>query len=108
MDAKSGQIKNGNKSEIFSAPVDVQESANETTNAFDVGLIVQFWVHLIIHLELHLLHFIIYIKVQKRCPEIALNVVLLVGLKLHLFMQLKGEIEVAFYAALEGASKISF
>ena len=27
MDAKSGQIKNGNKSEIFSAPVDVQESA---------------------------------------------------------------------------------
>ena len=67
MDAKSGQLKNGNKSEIFSAPVDVQESANETTNAFDVSLIVQFWVHLIIHLGLHLLHFIIYIKVQKRC-----------------------------------------
>ena len=31
MDAKSGQLKNKSKSEIFSTPGDEQESANETT-----------------------------------------------------------------------------
>ena len=31
MDAKSGQLKNENKSEVFSAPDDAQESANGTT-----------------------------------------------------------------------------
>ena len=56
---------------------------------------------------------------QKGSPEITLKGALQVALELHLFIQLsmhktiqydsvKGEIEVAFYAALEGASKISF
>ena len=60
IDAKSGQLKNESKSEIFSAPGDVQESANGTNiNAFDV--------HLIIHLHLHLkVNFKIYIKVHKK------------------------------------------
>ena len=31
MDAKSGQLKNESKSEVFSAPDDAQESANGTT-----------------------------------------------------------------------------
>ena len=67
MDAKSGQLKNESKSEIFSAPGDAQESANGTTiNMFDVRLMVQFRMHLIIHTELHLkLHFKIYIKMNK-------------------------------------------
>ena len=67
MDAKSGQLKNESKSEIFSAPGDAQESANRTTiNMFDVRLMVQFRMHLIIHTELHLkLHFKIYIKMNK-------------------------------------------
>ena len=67
MDAKSGQLKNESKSEIFSAPGDAQESANGTTiNMFDVRLMVQFRMHLIIHTELHLkLHFKIYIKTNK-------------------------------------------
>ena len=67
MDAKSVQLKNESKSEIFSAPGDAQESANGTTiNMFDVRLMVQFRMHLIIHTELHLkLHFKIYIKMNK-------------------------------------------
>ena len=67
MDAKSGQLKNESKSEIFSAPGDAQESANGTTiNMFNVRLMVQFRMHLIIHTELHLkLHFKIYIKMNK-------------------------------------------
>ena len=67
MDAKSGQLKNESKSEIFSAPGDAQESANGTTiNMFDVRLMVQFRMHLIIHTELHLkVHFKIYIKMNK-------------------------------------------
>ena len=68
MVAKSHQLKNESKSEIFSAHVDAKESAKGTTiNVFDVSLMVQFRVHLIIHLELHLkVHFKIYIKVQKK------------------------------------------
>ena len=68
IDAKSGQLKNESKSEIFSAPGDVQESANGTNiNAFDVRLIVPFRMHLIIHLHLHLkVNFKIYIKVHKK------------------------------------------
>ena len=67
MDAKSGQLKNESKSEIFSAPGDAQESANGTTiNMFDVRLMVQLRMHLIIHTELHLkVHFKIYIKLNK-------------------------------------------
>ena len=110
MYAKSGQLKNESKSEMFSAPGDAQESANGTTiNEFDVRLMVQFRVHLIIHLELHLkVHFKIYIEVHKK-----------VRLRLHLFMKLpmhksvqydsvKGEIMVALYAVIESPSKISF
>ena len=58
-------------------------------------------------------------NLYKGAPEIVLKGVLQVALELHLFMQLlmhkseqydsvKGGIEVALYAALEGASKISF
>ena len=55
MDTKSGQLKSESKNEIFSAPGDAQESATRATiNAFDVCLMVQFGVHLVIRLELHL------------------------------------------------------
>ena len=69
IDAKSDQLKNESKSEIFSVPVDAQESANETIiNAFEVvSLIVQYWVQLIMPLELHLkVPFTIYIKLDKK------------------------------------------
>ena len=82
---------------------------------------VQFRVLLILHLELYLkVHFKIYIKMHKNgAPENAISGAVQVALKLHLFVQLpmhksisndsiKGEIEEARYAALEGASKISF
>ena len=43
--------KNKSKSEVLSALGDAQESSNGTTiNGFDVRLMVQFKVHLIIHL----------------------------------------------------------
>ena len=49
---KFGQLKNESKSENFSLPGEPQESANRTTiNVFDMGLMVKFRVHLIIHLE---------------------------------------------------------
>ena len=42
MDAKPGLLKNENKSEIFSASNDVQDSANGAAiNAFDMCLMVQ-------------------------------------------------------------------
>ena len=68
MDPKSGLLKNESKNELFSTPGDAQESANGTTiNAFDVRLMIQFRVHLIINLELDLkVHFKIYIKVHKK------------------------------------------
>ena len=68
MGAKSSQLKNESKSEIFIAPAYTQESTNVTTiNAFDVRLMVQFRVHLLIHLELHLkVHFKIYIMRHKK------------------------------------------
>ena len=58
-------------------------------------------------------------NLYKGAPEIALKGVFQVALELHLFIQLsmhksvqydsvKGDIEVALYAALESASKISF
>ena len=41
MDAKSGQLKNESKRNIFCAPGDVQESVNGTTiNALDVRLML--------------------------------------------------------------------
>ena len=55
MDAKSGQLSNESRSKVFGAPNNARESAIKTTiNAFDVRLMVQFRVHLIIHLEIHL------------------------------------------------------
>ena len=82
---------------------------------------VQFKVHLIINLELHLkVHFKdLYKGTQKDEPEIALKGALQVTLELHLFRQfsvhksvqydsVEREIEVALYAKLEDASKISF
>ena len=61
MNGKSGQLKNESKSDDFRASDDAQESANGTTiNVFDVRLMVQCRVHLIIR------HFKIYIKVFKK------------------------------------------
>ena len=77
MNVKFGQLKNEDKTKIFSAPGDAQESANGTTiNVFDVSLMVKFRVHLIIHLELHLkVHFKIYKKVHKTLhPRLHLKV----------------------------------
>ena len=70
MGAKSSQLKNKSKSEIFSASADAKESGNGTTvNAFDVRLMTQFWVHLIIRLERHpKVHFNIYIMMHKKVP----------------------------------------
>ena len=82
MDAKSGQLKIENMS----------ESANgKTINAFNVSLMIQFKVHLIKHLELHLkVNFNIYIckDAQEGAPDVALKGTFLVALELHLFMQL--------------------
>ena len=108
-------------SKIFSAPGDAQESANRTTiNVFDVRLMVKFSVHLIRHrIALESAFQNLYIGAQKGANKIALKGAYQVVLELYLFMQLsmhkalqydsiKGEIEVALYAALEDASKISF
>ena len=66
MDAKSDQLKNQSKGELFSAPDDVQESAHGTTiNAFDVCLMIQYRVRLMIHLNLHL-KVKIHIKMHER------------------------------------------
>lgn len=66
MDAKSGQLKNESNSELFSAPADAQESVNGTTaKVFEVLLMRQFSVHLIIQLELHpKVPFKIYVKID--------------------------------------------
>ena len=118
MDAKSAQLRNECKIEHFSAPADPQDSAKRTTiNAFEVSLMVQFRVHLIIRPELYLkVHFKIYIKMCKKvAPKNALKGALLVALELYLFMRLlmhkstpnasiKGEIAEVRYAALESVS----
>ena len=91
MDAKSAQLKNESKSELFSAPAHVQENAKrKTINAFEVRLMVQFRVHLIMHLELYpKVHFKIYIKMHEKGElDNALKGALQVALKLHVFLQL--------------------
>ena len=67
MNVNLGQIKNESQSEIFSALGDAQESANGTTiNVFEVSLMTQYAVHLIIHMELHLkMHFKISINMKE-------------------------------------------
>ena len=72
MDPKSSQLKNQSRSEIFNVPGNAQEIVNGTTiNAFDVRLVVQFRVRLIIHLALHLkVHFKIYIKCTKGAKKV--------------------------------------
>lgn len=68
VDAKSGQLKNHIKNELFSEPGDAQESASRTTiNVFEVRLMTQFRVYLIIHLKLHLkVHLKNYINMHKK------------------------------------------
>ena len=84
MDAKYCQLKNVSKGELLS---DAQESANGTTiNAFEVRLMVQVRLHLIIHLEGALQD--LYKDAQKGSPENALKGPLQVALELHLFMPL--------------------
>ena len=82
MDAISGQLKIKSMS----------ESANrKTINVFQEPLTIQFKVHLIIQLELHLkVNFNIYIyrDAEESARDIALKCPLLVALELHLFMQL--------------------
>ena len=74
MDAKSGQLKLENMS----------ESANgKTINAFEVHLMMQFRVQLVIHLELHLkmnLNIFIYKDAQEGAPDVALKGTLLTTL----------------------------
>ena len=59
MDPEYGQLKNESKRELFSAPADAQDNISRTTiNAFQRRLMIQFRLHLIIHLELRLkVHF---------------------------------------------------
>lgn len=68
VDAKSGQLKNHIKNELFSESGDAQESASRTTiNVFEVRLMTQFRVYLIIHLKLHLkVHLKNYINMHKK------------------------------------------
>ena len=77
MDAKSGQLN----------IVRMSESANgKTINTFEMRLMIQFRVHLIIHLELLLkVNFNIYIykDAQEGAPDLALKGTQLVAL-LHL------------------------
>ena len=114
MDAKSAQLKNESKSELFSAPADAQESAKRTAiNAFELRLMAQFRVHLTMHLELYLkVYFKIYVKMHKKVdPDNALKGALQVALKLHLFLLLsmyKSLTNDSIKGEIEGASKISF
>ena len=68
MNPKSGQLKNESKSELFRAPGRPQKTENGISiNAFEVCLMVQIRVYLIIQLEFHLkVHFKIYIKMLKK------------------------------------------
>ena len=80
MDAKSGQLK------IKSV---IQIANEKRRNAFEVHLMMQFRVYLII-LDLHLkVNFNIYIfnDAQEGVPNVTLKGTLLVALELHLFMQ---------------------
>ena len=82
MDARSGQLKIENMSE---------SSNGETINAFEVRLMVQFRVDLILHLELHLkanFNIYVYKDEQEGTPDVALKRKLLVALEVHLFLQL--------------------
>ena len=70
----------------------MSESANgKTINAFEVRLMIQFRVHLIIHQELQRkvsFNIYIYKDAQEGAPDVALNRTLLVALELHFFIQL--------------------
>ena len=81
MDAKSGQLK---------IKIVIQIANEKRRNAFEVHLMMQFRVYLII-LDLHLkVNFNIYIfnDAQEGVPNVTLKGTLLVALELHLFMQL--------------------
>ena len=85
MNARSCQLKNQSKSEFSISRGYAQDSANRTTtNAFEVRLMIQYLVQLLIHLELHVKCTSRY--AQKDPPEVALKGALPVGLELHLFM----------------------
>ena len=70
----------------------MSKSANgKAIHAFEVFLMIQFRVQLIIHLELHLkVNFNIYIykDAQESVPDVAQKGILLDTLELNLFMQL--------------------
>ena len=70
----------------------MSKSANgKAIHAFEVLLMIQFRVQLIIHLELHLkVNFNIYIykDAQESVPDVAQKGILLDTLELNLFMQL--------------------
>ena len=82
MDAKSGKLKVESMSESVNG---------KTINAFEVRLMIQFRVQLVIYLELHLkanFNIYIYKDAQEGAPYVALKGTFLVPLELHLFMQL--------------------
>ena len=93
MDAKSGQLKTERNIELFSAPGDVQESANRTTvNVFQARLMIQLRVSpdntpgVVPKGALQDL----YKDAQKGAPEDELKGALQVLLELNLFMQCIG------------------
>ena len=93
MDAKSGQLKTERNIELFSAPGDVQESANRTTvNVFQARLMIQLRVSpdntpgVVPKGALQDL----YEDAQKGAPEDELKGALQVLLELNLFMQCIG------------------
>ena len=114
MDAKSGQLKNESKSELFRTPGDAKESANGATineikgtpdNTPGIAPKGAFQD--------------IYKDVQKGAPDNTLKDALEIAIELHVFMPLsmhksvhndsiKDETEEATYVALESTSKISF
>ena len=93
MDAKSGQLKTERNIELFSAPGDVQESANRTTvNVFQARLMIQLRVSpdntpgVVPKGALQDL----YKDAQKGAPEDELKGALQVLLELNWFMQCIG------------------
>ena len=93
MDAKSGQLKTERNIELFSAPGDVQESANRTTvNVFQARLMIQLRVSpdntpgVVPKGALQDL----YKDAQKGASEDELKGALQVLLELNLFMQCIG------------------
>ena len=91
--ALKNQLKGANGCKIWLIKTwNMSKSANgKAIHAFEVLLMIQFRVQLIIHLELHLkVNFNIYIykDAQESAPDVTQKGILLDALELDLFMQL--------------------